>query len=283
MRHWLAVAVLVAAVVALVAGAAAATPVTFQDSTGEDSLAPDITSVTVSNDNAGLITMRIAIPNRPALTADMLVNVFIGDRSTAAAAGEDLIVLQLDASGASRAFLWRWNGSDWDTHVPHASLGMSWAAGPTISINAVELGGATAFDFYVAAVSGLDPATGGWTNMHTDFAPDRGRWSYQVTVERFVLSVARFFTVPAQPKAGKPFLATLVVADADTMTGTPQVSCRATIGGKALPVKSKVFAQGAATCGWQVPGTGKGTLMKGSVTVALEGVQVSRSFSLKVR
>src|SRR4029453_7242971 len=45
--------------------------VTFPDSTGEDAAAPDITSVVVSNDDAGLITFQINVSNRPALAADM--------------------------------------------------------------------------------------------------------------------------------------------------------------------------------------------------------------------
>ena len=43
----------------------------FPDSIGEDPQAPDVTSVTVSNDDTGLITFQINISNRPALTPDM--------------------------------------------------------------------------------------------------------------------------------------------------------------------------------------------------------------------
>ena len=44
---------------------------TFTDSTGEDPNAPDITTIALSNDDAGLVTFKINISNRPALTADM--------------------------------------------------------------------------------------------------------------------------------------------------------------------------------------------------------------------
>src|SRR5437870_2602550 len=37
---------------------------TFQDSTGEDALAPDITTIVVSNDDAGMVSFRVNIPNR---------------------------------------------------------------------------------------------------------------------------------------------------------------------------------------------------------------------------
>ena len=42
---------------------------TYPDSTGEDSAAPDITSVVVSNDDAGLITFQVTVSNRPTMTA----------------------------------------------------------------------------------------------------------------------------------------------------------------------------------------------------------------------
>ena len=47
-------------------------------------LAPDITSTTVSNDDAANLTFRVAISNRPALTPDMVVLVFLDtDQNTA--------------------------------------------------------------------------------------------------------------------------------------------------------------------------------------------------------
>ena len=50
---------------------------TFADSSGEDANAPDITSIAVSNDDAGMITFKINISNRPALTPDMTVLLFL--------------------------------------------------------------------------------------------------------------------------------------------------------------------------------------------------------------
>jgi hypothetical protein len=50
---------------------------TFADSTGENPAAPDVTSIVLSNDDAGLITFQINVSNRPALTPDMLFWVFL--------------------------------------------------------------------------------------------------------------------------------------------------------------------------------------------------------------
>ena len=65
---------LLAAVMA-VAPAGAANTVTYQDSTGENPAAPDITTIVVSNNDTGMITFKINIPNRPQFTRDMLIDM----------------------------------------------------------------------------------------------------------------------------------------------------------------------------------------------------------------
>ena len=62
---------------------------TFNDSVGEDPNAPDITSIAVSNDDAGLITFQVNISNRPALTPDMLLLMFLDTDNNAATGDPD--------------------------------------------------------------------------------------------------------------------------------------------------------------------------------------------------
>src|SRR6185503_9928108 len=62
---------------------------TFNDSVGEDPNAPDITSIAVSNDDAGLITFQVNISNRPALTPDMFVLVFLDTDQNASTGDPD--------------------------------------------------------------------------------------------------------------------------------------------------------------------------------------------------
>jgi len=72
-----------AALVALPAGALGSSSRTttntqsFVDSTGEDPNAPDITGINVSNTDGGLITFHVAISNRPTLTSDMTVLLWL--------------------------------------------------------------------------------------------------------------------------------------------------------------------------------------------------------------
>ena len=55
----------------------AANSTTYQDSAGENPAAPDITTLTTSNNDAGLVSFKIDIPNRPTLTQDLLLLVFV--------------------------------------------------------------------------------------------------------------------------------------------------------------------------------------------------------------
>ena len=55
----------------------AANSVTYQDSTGENPAAPDITTIVVSNNDTGMMTFKINIPNRPQLTRDMLIDMLV--------------------------------------------------------------------------------------------------------------------------------------------------------------------------------------------------------------
>ena len=67
----------------------AANSQTYQDSTGEDATAPDITTITVSNDDAGIVSFRVNVPNRPTLGQDMLFEIWVDtDNNTATGAAE---------------------------------------------------------------------------------------------------------------------------------------------------------------------------------------------------
>src|SRR3954447_15164449 len=92
---------------------------TYPDSTGEDPAAPDITSVVVSNDDAGLITFQINLSNPPALTPDLSLIVFLdtdknGSTGDTGSLGADYAILLLPGA----VDLFQWNGT---TYAPAAS------------------------------------------------------------------------------------------------------------------------------------------------------------------
>ena len=220
----------------------AANSATFTDSAGEDPSAPDITSVGVSNDDAGNITFSINISNRPALTPDMFLLVFLDtDRNPSTGDIDSLgadYVIQLVPGAVD---LFQWNGSDYVPASSQTSLNFVYGtAGATIHVSAADLNKTKAFNFGVIAVSGVTFDAAGnanFDNIHRDVAPDPGHgfWSYQV-LTKLVLTVTAFTTSPKPATAGRAFSVSLAATENDTggpvQSGT--VACAATLGGRAV-------------------------------------------------
>jgi hypothetical protein len=269
--------------------AARANSQTFTDSTGEDPAAPDITSIVVSNDDAGLVTFKINISNRPTLTADMTVLMPLDTDKQAATGSPDFAgadyAIELDPGSVG---LFKWNGSDFVAAPSQSSVTYSYdATGATIRANAAELGGTKGFNFFVLAFSGITTDAAGnvdFTNAHGDPAPDAGHgvFAYQV-LTKLTLSVKAFTTSPKPAKSGKKFVASLAATESDTsgpvQAGT--VSCSATVGGKHLTATVHRVANGIATCSWSLPRNVKGTL-RGTVSLTVKGTTVVRPFAVKV-
>ena len=263
----------------------------FPDSIGEDALAPDITSTTVSNDDAGNITFKIAISNRPALTDDMLIAVLL-DTDQNAATGDP----QASVSGndylielvPGEVDLFKWSGTEYPG-VAAPSLTYSYdATGATIRIAAVDLGKTKAFNFAVVALSGITLDAQGnpdFTKIHREASPDpgHGAFTYQV-LAKVTLQVVAFTTSPKPVKAGKPFSVGLAVNESDTAGPVEQgsVTCAAKIAGKRVQVRSSRVVNGIAVCAWTIPKTAKGKRIQGTITLVVQDAQVARSFSLKV-
>jgi hypothetical protein len=287
---WIALgAVLVALPTAALGGSARSTSntATFPDSTGEDPAAPDITSVVVSNDDAGNITFQINISNRPALTPDMFVLLFFDtDQNSATGLLGSDSVIELDPGLVN---LFQWNGTDFVAAPSQASLTYSYLpTGATIRISAADLGKTKAFKFRALVVSGLTIDAGGnsdLTNTHSDSAPDPGHglFTYQV-LTKLVLSVTAFNTSPRPAKAGRSFSATLAANQNDTggpvASGT--VTCAATTAFKRIPAVTHILTNGVANCIWRIPATAKGKTLRGTITLTVQGVKVTRPFSSRI-
>jgi hypothetical protein len=262
---------------------------TFTDSTGEDANAPDITTIGVSNDNAGLITFRINISNRPTMTADMTVLTFLDtDRKASTGDSQDAgaeYVLELDPGSVT---LYKWDGSTYNAASSQSSVTFGYdAGGATIRVSAHDLANTKGFNFYTVAISGITTDAQGnadFTNSHSDPAPDTGHGVFTYPVlTKLTLSVKAFTIGPKPAKAGKKFVASLAANESDTSgpveSGT--VACSATVGGKHLSATAHRIANGVASCSWSVPRSATGTL-RGSVSLTVQGVTVVRTFAVKV-
>jgi hypothetical protein len=290
----LGLATLLVAVPAALAGSShrASNSTSFPDSIGEDANAPDITSVNVSNDDAGLITFQVLISNRPAFTDDMFLLIFMDtDQNTSTGDPDSLgadYVIQM-VPGAADLFQWQSSANDYVRAPSQVSLTFSYAAtGATLRISAADLGKTKGLKFAVLAASGVAVTSTGdldFTNVHRDLAPDPGHGfnTYQV-LTKIVLSVTAFTTAPKPAKAGRAFSVSMAVTENDTQgpiaSGT--VLCAASLAGKRIVASSHVVANGIATCVFRLPRTAKGRIIRGTIAVVVQGTQVSRPFSARV-
>jgi hypothetical protein len=297
----LAIAVAVVALPTAASGAfsAGATPnaiaagnQTYQDSTGEDPAGPDITTIVASNDDAGLITFRLNVPNRPQLTPDLAVIMFFDSDSNQSTGdpenfGADFVLQYI----LGEAILFRWDGSDYSLSATQSTLTSSWSSGAAFRINASQLNNTRRLSFDALVLSGLvvDQTTGAIdcpaATCKRDFAPTIGFYQYRVQITPATLVVRSLKPIPRNPIAGRSFTLRLVAARSDTgaVVQNGRVTCVGRVGSARLRAQVQRVQGGAATCTWSIPPTAKGKTFRGSVGVAFEGLRAAQAYSRKVR
>jgi hypothetical protein len=286
----LVLAALVVGVPAALGGSthAAANSQTFNDSVGEDASAPDITSIAVSNDDAGLITFQVNIPNRATLTPDMFLVMFLDTDQKPTTGALDFLgaeyAIDLESGSVN---LFQWNGSDFVLAPAQTSLTFAYSSGATIRVSAADLGKTKGINFWAVAASGAIDASGNPVppeQVHRDYAPDinHGAYAYKV-VTKLVLTVTAFTTSPKPAKAGRTFSVSLAATENDTggPVGSGTVACTASLAGKRVVAVRHVVANGVATCMWRIPKTAKGRLIRGTITLTVQGTRVTRPFSAR--
>ena len=273
-----------------VPAALAANSTDYQDSSGENPAAPDITTLTVSNTDAGLISFRINIPNRANFSADMYVALDVDADNNASTGSPDGAEYAIEVFRGEAA-LFRWDGTAFTRRAgdpPFTSLLFSYQGGITIRISAAELGNTKAFKFGALVASGIavDPTTNeaDFTNAVADFAPAAGAglFAYQVRLTPATLIVRR--TTVGKATAGKPFTVRMVAARSDTnaVVRNGRVTCVGRFGTARLRARVQAVVGGAATCTWNLPANSKGKRFRGSVSLVFEGLRASESFSTRI-
>ena len=276
--------------------AVAANSTSYQDSSGENPAAPDITTITVSNTDAGVLSFRLAVPNRPTLGQDMWFEIWVnsdnnlqtGDAETA---GVDYILQLIQGE----ILLYRWDGVNFTRRLgdpPATSLSYAYQGGAlTVRISTSELGNTKGFTFLVVAIGGVvfDPVTGepDDSNAAVDVAPGGGSglYSYEVKITPPSLVVRSLRPTPKNPTAGRPFTLRLIAVRSDTnaVVQNGRVTCVGRIGNARLRAQVQRVQGRAATCTWNLPPTAKGKTFRGSVAVVFEGLRASQAYSGKVR
>lgn len=197
MKSALALCALVAAacLAGTAAGAVRANSATFADPAGDSGNAPDITAVSVSNDDAGTVTFLVTIANRPVLgPQDMLVLAMdIDGNASNGVSGIDYAA----AMGPGFAMLVSGAGG---TFVPAAvpSFSGSYQGGvATFAVNRSDIGNPSTIVFFLQS-----SADGGDTAG--DDAPDgTAIWRYQPIIAAAPVAPPAAVKTPRPPTTPK--------------------------------------------------------------------------------
>lgn len=258
------------------------------DPAGDSGTAPDITTISVRNDNAGKLTWEIGIGNRSSWTGNDFVQIPIdADRrfSTGPDGGFEHTI-QADADGSATT-LFGWDGTDYfDARSKTAAS--SFANGVlTISIDFRELGTDRPRFYLYSDTSPTDS-----DNQWDDAPPSPDAFIYPVLVPVLLDK----FVPPKSVRAGKTLSASITVWTDDEKS--PKISCKARVRGKALAGKSswayvKVLSpeedlaemshKGLAGCRFAVSKSLRGKTLSVTVTLTKEGVTVKKTFAAKIR
>jgi hypothetical protein len=264
----------------LVPGAAArsaSNAVTFTDPTGDSGGAADITTVDVSNDDNGVITLKVSLPNRATAEqlSDILVIAINNDPNASNNRGAYPFVLFVFSQGVQ---VMRFDGSRF---VPFdaPSLRATYSSGPTITFDRADFGISTRLAFF-AQIRDQNAKV-------RDDAPDSSAaYTYVVTIGPPPLAAGPVSAVPTVPVHGKAFSLRLPVTRTDSNTALPDVGvtvrCTGRVGKKAISGRGS-YNGGVATCTFRVPKTSRGKALKAMLTLGYQGATISRSFSSRIR
>jgi hypothetical protein len=267
----------------LVPGAAArsaSNAVTFTDPSGDSGTAADITTVDVSNDDNGVITLKVSLPNRP--TAEQLTDVLVILINNDPNAANDRqgfglgdFALFVFSQGIQ---VMRFDGAHF---VPFdaPSLRPTYSSGLTVTFNRADFGISSRFAFYAQI----------WdqgTNVRDDAPDGSAAYTYVVTIGPPPLAASPMSTAPRVPVHGKAFSLRLPVTRTDNNAALPDVGvtvrCTGRIGKKPISGRGS-YTGGVATCTFRVPKASRGKALKATLTLSHQGATISRSFSSRIR
>ena len=251
----------------------------FSDPAGDAGAAPDVTTVNVANDDAGAITFRIGIANRAVFGPDDAVGVLIDTDGKEDAEGNLTFEYLLAYSDEGAQFL-AWDGDSWQRVPPFVLHRFSggYASGVlTFTVNQMDLANTQNALFYVHGIT---------SGEAFDDAPDGDIvWKYDVVSPSLAVLA---FAPPKTAAVGQPLVAGMTVRGATPATG--RVVCTGRIGTRSVAgrgdwfrIIAGPFQKATPRCTWTPPRGTNGKLLRATITVSQSGLQVTRSFSVRIR
>jgi len=252
----------------------------YSDPAGDSGAAPDITSIAVSHDDAGFVSLAVTT-NQPTLSPDAFFWGYI-DADRQAATG-----MPINGLGVDEMFIGDGTGALL-AHIDGSSLQFAFSSTLTTSyangvftarFNRSELGATDPFAFAIA--SELEDANG--DTIGSDDAPDAPP-GYEYSFVPLSLTVAPAVGTPKTPVSGKRFVVSAAVTRSDEQPfAAGNVTCTARAGRIALKPVATAGA-GAVRCAMKVPKSMSGKTLRGTVTVSAEDSSpVKRPFSFRIR
>jgi hypothetical protein len=264
----------------------AANSTTYTDPQGDAQAGGmDITTVVVSNDDAGNLNFQIRIASHATFPPDQTIFVFLDidrNNATGSSAGDEFVILALPPGNVTGLARWDTNQRTF-VLVPGAAITGSFATNvQTLAFNrSVIAGNLATFEFDVG--TGRDDRPD-----FDDFAPNDAQYTYEIRIGATPpppgesrVRITSMKRVPRTPTAGESFTVTLTVARvgrAGRFNGT--VYCSTLPG-----VQRRWFGSvgaGRASCRWDIPRNAVGKVVRGSISVSEDGPIVARRFSARV-
>lgn len=245
-----------------------------------------MTTVILSNDDAGRLRFAVSLPSHQTLPSRKGVNLAL-DTDRNANTGPLGFDYRIFVEPSGTTDLDNWNPSDgaWESAgapilSPYYDRGV-WAGGVRLS----GLGSPSVFNF---AVRTFDRLPGGDSNLN-DAAPSSGTWTYRVKAGGPGPAVKRKLRIvsasqkPNPPQAGRDFAVEVAVRRVNwSGQFKGKVDCGATIGSQLVPSGRSSVTAGRAVCRWKIPASAAGKTIRGLIEVTDSGVSASRTFSARV-
>lgn len=265
--------------------------VSFPDPDGDHDVAPDITTVSVSDTASGTILFRLTTANFASLPPDKLIGVGIDLRGRPST-DDELFLGYL--SGTRTVEVDREQRGGLAPLGPQTGVTGSHADGVlTFSVPRNRLDGAAAFGFGVVSADLVGPGESEGSEFEgeveaLDTAPDDlagPLYAYRLANPGPLRLRAGAVAGPAAgARAETPFTVGVVVRRLDTyrVVRSGTVRCAASVAGTRVPASGR-FRSGRAECTLQVPQGKTGALLRGTITVRVSGASSRSSFSAVVR
>jgi hypothetical protein len=264
---------------------------TFADPDGDHDVAPDITSIEVSDTAAGSILFRLTTANFATLPPDKLIGIGLNIRGRPAS-DDELFVGYLSGSRSvevdveQRGVLQPARGRTGVT-ASHEEGVM------TFSVPRARLDGAAALAFGVVSADLVGPGESEGEEFEgeveaLDTAPDNvaeQRYLYRLTSPGPLrLRAGAVAGAPLAPRAGAAFSARVVVRRLDTyrVVRSGTVTCAAFLGRSRVAASGR-FRKGRAECMLQIPADRPARVLRGTITVRSAGASARSSFRYVVR